>query len=69
MPCATKKRPPETRTYKNGDAAAEVDRWCELYPWYRELVGDIRHTLATRGRRNREADLPPEYKHFTRPTQ
>lgn len=42
----------EKRRYKKKDDLRDVERWCMLYPWYRNLVDDIRHTLDVRAKKD-----------------
>ena len=44
-----KKRP--NRSYKKTDDMEEMQRWMNLYPWYRNLVEDIRETMSRHDRR------------------
>lgn len=52
----------ETRTYKRGDARAEIERWSRRYPWYKAVVEDIRDTLHERDMRSGETEMPQEVK-------
>jgi hypothetical protein len=38
----------KSRTYKKHEAKADVERWSEIFPWYKNLVEDIQETLAAR---------------------
>lgn len=49
----SKNRKPEARTYKKDEDLQQVEKWMVLYPWYRQLVHDIRYTLAQRDKRCR----------------
>lgn len=45
-------RPKENRHHKKDEDLEEVRKWCELFPWYKQLVDDVRAMLAHRTERS-----------------
>ncbi len=57
------KKSEQRKAHSFEDAKAEIDRKCNLYPGYREVVEDVRDVLHFLGDRNTMSSFDMDHKH------